>query len=92
MYLFSAQVMAFLVTDPPSLLSSATVNLKPAPWFTDWVLVSHVVLTPSSRTIFKLLLFCGVQVKCEGVTMATAAASPRTIYKSLLFCGLQVKR
>ena len=77
MYLFSAQIMAFLVTDPPPLPSSATVNLKPTPWFTYWVLVSHVVLTPSSRTVFKLLLFCGVQVKCEGVTMATAtAASP----------------
>ena len=35
-----------------------------------------MVLTSVNRTIYKSLLFCGVQVKCEGVTMATAGASP----------------
>ena len=35
-----------------------------------------MVLTSVNRTIYKSLLFCGVQVKCEGFTMATAAASP----------------
>ena len=50
--------------------ASATVNLKPALWFTYWVLVSLVVLTSVNRTIYKSLLLCGLQVECERVTMA----------------------
>ena len=73
--LFSTDDGKFLVADHAHP-SSATDSLKPAHWFTYWELVSVAVLTSVNRTIYKSLLCCGVQVKCEGVTMATAAASP----------------
>ena len=56
--LFSTDDGKFLVTNHPS---SATVDLKP---------VTLDSLTSINGTIYESLLFCGMQVKREGVTMA----------------------